>query len=471
MFNYLEKFLPSLATLSEPLLQLTHHETTWVWDSAQQQALVNVKSAVCITPVLQYYDLWQLVELQVDASQSGLGATLLYIGQPYDITVKYKKGKELYSADTLSRAPVQEDLNRVHDSDKEFIMQLNNISMHQHLNVTHMALDSIQQNRAYWHCRDELSVYDGPIFRGEHLVVPQEMRAEMLQKEHTSHKGLEASLHKVREIFYWPCMKNDVERKVSSCTICQEFSAGQPHMEMQTHKVYNKQYLILTDYYLDYWEIGALPSTDSAAIIKVMKGQFARHGIPTMLITDNATCFTSTEFQAFSRTWDFQHSTSTPYYPWGNGKAKASVKIAKNIMKKYLQTKVPEVVPELLGEEKQEYKKHYDRKARDLSELMIGQEVYINPAPQAASKLWSPGTITQQLMSCSYDATTKEGTRVRQNREALRSANSRVNTLIEDQGLQFENAVQNIHWRQVTEEDDGQDFQGFPEDQPGDHTA
>ncbi|KAJ8887722.1 hypothetical protein PR048_013940 [Dryococelus australis] len=51
----------------------------------------------------------------------------------YNITVKYKKGKELYLADTVSSASVQEDLNQVHDSDQE------------HAPASHRTLDRIQQ--------------------------------------------------------------------------------------------------------------------------------------------------------------------------------------------------------------------------------------------------------------------------------------------------------------------------------------
>ncbi|KAJ8884041.1 hypothetical protein PR048_015898 [Dryococelus australis] len=408
-------------------------DTTWVWDFTQQQAFVNVKTAVSTTPVLQYYDPREPVELHVDVSQSGLGAALLHNGQPkpllstpkhlqyirlklqqYDITFKYKKDKEMYLTNTMSRAPVQEDLNQVHDSDKEFIMQLQNTRMHQHLNVSHMTLGRIQL------CTTASGVL------GERLVVPQEIRAEMPQKAHASHQGLGASLCKVQDTLYWPCMKDEVGRKVSSCTICQEFSAGQPHMKMQTHEVpdlprkrvaadvfqvYNKQYLILTDYYLYYWEIDALSSTDSAAIIKVMK--------------------------------DFQHAPSSPTGKW------EIRSICENSKEHYKEMPANQVRPvaritgvtqqlhvrfeDICREKKQKYKSHYDRKARDLPKIMIGQEVYIKLAPKATSKSWSQETITQQLSSCSYEAITKEGTRVRQNREALLSANSRVNTPIEDQ--------------------------------------
>ncbi|KAJ8883358.1 hypothetical protein PR048_015201 [Dryococelus australis] len=108
---------------------------------------------------------------------------------------------------------VLEYLNQVHDSDQEFIMQLQNFSMHQHFNVIHTTLGRIKQGTTtdvvlqalstvikegwperksgipedaweYWHCRDELSVYDDTIFRGELLVIPQKLKAEMLQKAH-----------------------------------------------------------------------------------------------------------------------------------------------------------------------------------------------------------------------------------------------------------------------------------------------
>ncbi|KAJ8879086.1 hypothetical protein PR048_019692 [Dryococelus australis] len=211
---------------------------------------------------------------------------------------------------------------------------------------------------------------------------------------------------------------------------------------------------------------------------------------------------------SFSRIWDFQQSTSSPYISWGNGNAETSVKKAKNIMNKFLQNKsdpwlallewlniytacsrtspmqqldmsrrtrlemptyagllksrVPEWVPKLLGEKKEKNNSHYDTKARDLPELMIGQEVYNKPVTQAASKLWSPGIIIYQFSSHSYEDTTKKKTRVRLNREALRSANSSIDTTAEDQGLHPDNAVQNNHWRQGTKQDDGQDFRGFP---------
>ena len=51
------------------------------------------------------------------------------------------------------------------------------------------------------------------------------------------------------------------------------------------------------------------------------KLMFARHGIPEKLITDNGPKFSSTEFSQFLNSYEFDHKTSSPYYPQSNGEA------------------------------------------------------------------------------------------------------------------------------------------------------
>lgn len=64
------------------------------------------------------------------------------------------------------------------------------------------------------------------------------------------------------------------------------------------------------------------------------KKNFSRWGIPITLVIDNDRPFVSTEFRQFAHEWDYEHVTSDPYHPRGNGKAEATVKIAKSIVKK-----------------------------------------------------------------------------------------------------------------------------------------
>ena len=82
MVQYLSKFLPGLSDMTKPLRDLTQKEVEWVWDKQQQEALDGLKRAVVSTPVLRYYALQDEVTIQCDASQNGLGAALMQLGQP-----------------------------------------------------------------------------------------------------------------------------------------------------------------------------------------------------------------------------------------------------------------------------------------------------------------------------------------------------------------------------------------------------
>ena len=94
-------------------------------------------------------------------------------------------------------------------------------------------------------------------------------------------------------------------------------------------------YLVMVDHYSDYIELDSLNTNTSAnTVIRAMKRQFARHGIPDELLTDNGPQFESHEYSRFAREYSFTIVKSSPYYSRGNGKAESAVKIAKNILKK-----------------------------------------------------------------------------------------------------------------------------------------
>ena len=69
-------------------------------------------------------------------------------------------------------------------------------------------------------------------------------------------------------------------------------------------------------------------------MVDVFEQQFSRYGIPDTVLTDNGPQFSSREFAAFVRDWDFNHITSSPYHPQSNGKAESAVKIAKKLLKR-----------------------------------------------------------------------------------------------------------------------------------------
>ena len=80
--TYLSRFLPQLAEMVQPIRQLTEKNVEFMWQTQQASALDRVKKCLTDAPILRYYDVKEEVTIQCDASQKGLGATLLQKGQP-----------------------------------------------------------------------------------------------------------------------------------------------------------------------------------------------------------------------------------------------------------------------------------------------------------------------------------------------------------------------------------------------------
>lgn len=103
---------------------------------------------------------------------------------------------------------------------------------------------------------------------------------------------------------------------------------------MDMYEFENHHYILIVDYYSKYIEIALCKNTSSSEVITKVKSIFARHGIPSVVVSDNGPQFSSTMFKEFSLSYDFKHVTSSPRYPQSNGEAEASVKTIKNILKK-----------------------------------------------------------------------------------------------------------------------------------------
>ena len=82
--NYLFRFMPQLSKVSEPLRKLTKKNVMFTWDSSQEEAYRAIKSMISSVPLLKHYDVASKATTQCDASESGLGATLLQDGQPVE---------------------------------------------------------------------------------------------------------------------------------------------------------------------------------------------------------------------------------------------------------------------------------------------------------------------------------------------------------------------------------------------------
>ena len=178
--------------------------------------------------------------------------------QKFNLDVTYKKGSELYLADTLSRAFLPErtkqegsvdDILSVDNYRGDAEKEVESIDMLHYLSVTEDTLNLIKQateedNRMktlkttirggwpvtkdmvpeelqeFFPFRDELSLQDGLVFKGERLVIPSGIRHNIMARLHASHIGIQGCLRRARETVYWPGMKKEITEYISKCEIC-----------------------------------------------------------------------------------------------------------------------------------------------------------------------------------------------------------------------------------------------------------
>ena len=82
MIQYLSKFSPRIAELTEPLCDLMKKHAPYAWGPEHNQAFEYIKKEIVQAPILRYYDLKKETVLQTDASIKGFGACLLQDGHP-----------------------------------------------------------------------------------------------------------------------------------------------------------------------------------------------------------------------------------------------------------------------------------------------------------------------------------------------------------------------------------------------------
>ena len=82
MIKYLAQYIPNESAITEPLRELLKKDAEWAWHPEHDKAIENMKAVLTNKPVLAFFDVKQPVNIQTDASQSGLGACLMQRGKP-----------------------------------------------------------------------------------------------------------------------------------------------------------------------------------------------------------------------------------------------------------------------------------------------------------------------------------------------------------------------------------------------------
>jgi hypothetical protein len=190
---------------------------------------------------------------------------------------------------------------------------------------------------------EELATVDGIVMRGDQLIIPGQLQAQVVELAHEGHMGQEKTLQLLRQYAWFPNMGNMVKDWVETCVPCQASLPGTgqeplrsiPYPEgpwQRLHADYKGPiggwYLYaMIDQYSKYPVVKVTKSTGWDQLRPVLEEAFSSHGIPEVLTTDGGPPFNGHEMQKFSEGMGFSHKLTTPEDAQANGFAEAFIKV------------------------------------------------------------------------------------------------------------------------------------------------
>ncbi|XP_011859611.1 PREDICTED: uncharacterized protein LOC105557076 [Vollenhovia emeryi] len=294
----------------------------------------------------------------------------------FDYTINHVPGKDLVTADALSRQPVvQKDPDELFDEVENHV-----IGAITHLPVSPDKLaEIIEKQKAdpelaavrvyirngwpdketlnanlkpFYEKRSDISCQNDLLFYESRIVIPRAMHSETLSRIHEGHLGITKCRARANQVIWWPGMSKQIAETVMRCEICAQYrdnrhepliqieEAHRPWQKvgMDLFKLRSDWYLIIIDRYSRYPEVEKVPNMRMETVILKMSEIFARQGVPEEILTDNGTQFNpfhgSSLFKNFQDAYGFRLITRSPGYPQSNGLAEAGVQLVKKIFLK-----------------------------------------------------------------------------------------------------------------------------------------
>lgn len=286
----------------------------------------------------------------------------------FDYCFEYSRGTDNVNSDCLSRLPLPE---QGHDCEPyELIFTVNSLS---DMNITCVEIqketDKNESLSELKHCIKfgipinaksnllpyknvikDLSIMKGCILYQNRVLIPQSLRQVVLEKFHDGHPGICSMKSIVRSLIWYPNIDHDVEMLVKNCDLCQSVQARpskNKHVVWPTpprpwsrihidHFFYESNTcLIVVDALSKYIEVEIVHSTSVNETIDALRLIFSRNGLCDTLVSDNASCFTASQFKQFLHNNGIIHISPPPYSPSSNGQAERGVRVVKDLLKKY----------------------------------------------------------------------------------------------------------------------------------------
>ena len=259
--------------------------------------------------------------------------------QKYDFDIEYVSGKKMFVSDALSRAHETDATSEIPELEMQYYVHLivSNLPVSDRrwkqfqsetgkdpalkklidyaINGWTSTVDAVDPSvKPYL---SKISYYDKVLRKGQRIIVPSKLRDEMKQVLHHGHVGIEKTKRNARNSLYLPNINAEITNMISNCSACIEHRNNQARETLVQHEVpssarvkagtdlftlFNKDDVIVVDYYSKFFEISLIPDKESSTVTVIthVKTIFSRHAIPKEVISDNGPEFSSCELSTFA---------------------------------------------------------------------------------------------------------------------------------------------------------------------------
>ena len=195
------------------------------------------------------------------------------------------------------------------------------------------------------------------------LVVPRCLVNDVLTSLHDSptsgHLGITKTLAKVRERFYWPGQRQDVEEWLMKCEKCATGKGAKkgnraplvscpPGYPMERIAIDilgplpesskgNKYIMVVGDYLSKWTESYAIPNQEARTVAQKLVDEFiCRFGTPETIHTDQGRNFESSLFQEVCNLLGIKKTRTSAYHPEGDGMVERFNRTLEAMLSKYV---------------------------------------------------------------------------------------------------------------------------------------
>ena len=301
----------------------------------------------------------------------------------YSMKIEHRPGRLHRNADGLSRMPCKQCGRREVDTDPKHTMNVNLVSLKGDSEMT--SLKDIQEKdaeislvrswvesgkkpdykeissssyfvKSLWSQWSRLQIKNDLLVRhwevlGTEIVywqamVPLGHRRAILKYAHdikaSGHLGINKTMSKIRQRYYWPGLQNDIKSYIAGCEKCskrkdpirtkqapmQIVRSGYPFEriaidilgEFPITEKGNKYILVIGDYFTKWTECFPMPNMEAVTVAKILVNEvIVRFGIPNQIHSDQGKQFESKLFKELCQLLQIDKTRTTPYHPQSDG--------------------------------------------------------------------------------------------------------------------------------------------------------